>query len=491
MKLSRLIIYFMVLAGIAAYIIFVEHGYKQDKKEQETQASKFIGEVKDKIVRIGLSGSQIGEIELTQSDSEWGIVKPIESRADEYAVNSVLKTLQEAAPEKTISEKDVKWSDYGFDQPTLTIRFTTEPGRNHTMVFGAQNPSKTSYYMRLDENPKLYLVADTLKNALEKNVFDLRDKAVFSIAPSEIDKVIIQKKGVSNEFLREGASQWRMTSPENFRVRNVVISTLLRKLSSLKALEIVDNAKDNLESYDLKDPSDSISVIGKDLKKTLFIGSEIKTQEESTLKKGIYVKADDSDAVFVIDDSTITDFDLADDNLRDKSIVGFNIPDIQSIEIQLLKQKWLFTKTSEKKWNLDEPEKISPIKDWNVTGILWKLRDLNYVSVISPVPSDLATLGLDEPQVTIKLNSQNQPDSRIIRIGWSESDKAGAQDQQEPNAKAANNNSNKATIDGVEIEIPTLINARVEPQDDPASVFKIDGSFVKNLIEDLQAIPKK
>ncbi|MDD3472678.1 MAG: hypothetical protein PHS86_07845, partial [Syntrophaceae bacterium] len=84
MKLSRLIIYFMVLAGIAAYIIFVEHGYKQDKKEQETQASKFIGEVKDKIVRIGLSGSQIGEIELTQSDSEWGIVKPIESRADEY-----------------------------------------------------------------------------------------------------------------------------------------------------------------------------------------------------------------------------------------------------------------------------------------------------------------------------------------------------------------------------------------------------------------------
>ncbi|MGD9818902.1 MAG: hypothetical protein AB7V04_09385, partial [Desulfomonilaceae bacterium] len=105
--------------------------------------------------------------------------------------------------------------------------------------------------------------------------------------------------------------------------------------------------------------------------------------------------------------------------------------------------------------------------------------------------SDLATLGLDEAQVTIKLNSQNQSDSRIIRIGWSESDNAVAQNQQEPNAKAANNNSNKATIDGVEIEIPALINAKVEPQGNPASVFKIDGSFVKNLVEDLHAILKK
>ncbi len=62
-------------------------------------------------------------------------------------------------------------------------------------VFGSTNPAKTSYYVRVDEQPKLLLVPDTLKNSLNKSVFDLRDKNVVGMSPEQVDRVSISSKG--------------------------------------------------------------------------------------------------------------------------------------------------------------------------------------------------------------------------------------------------------------------------------------------------------
>lgn len=493
MKPSRLIVYFLVLAGIVGYIYFVEHGYRQDRERQEKQLARFIPDDKDLITQIELSSPTIGKIELSKPSSDWVILNPIKAKADEYAVRSLITTIIEASPERTISDDQVNWAEYGFESPTLHVNVTFSGGKRYEMLFGAQNPSKSSYYLRLKDHSKLFLVADTLKTAMEKNTFDLRDKTIMSFAPSDIDRVIIQKKGVENEFHRDGVGQWDMVTPEKFRVKNVVISTLLRKLSNLTALEIHDDPEKGSDMFGLTPPRDRISIFGKDINQTLCIGTQIKSQNDSPVKRGDYVQIEGIDTVYVVDDPSITDFKLDVDVLQDKSLISLNILQIDTIRIALHGKNWLLKKSPEKKWNLEEPEKVTPIKDWSVTGILWKLRDLNYVSLVSPIPGNLDSLGLSEPKVVINLGAANSGASKILKMGWvntappheppDQIDEKTA-DQGEPDVE-------KPSTDQGAPKVPDIINVIVDPTDYQNTIFQIDGSFVRGLSEDLNTLLEK
>lgn len=493
MKISRLVIYVIILAAVMAYIFLVEHGYKQDRQLAETQAARFIPGDRDKISSITIISNAKGAVELVKPASDWMITEPLKTMGDANVIRTLLATLVEAAPEKTVIEKEVKWSEYGFDNPVLVVKVTMDQNRHYEIVIGAQNPSMTSYYMRLSEDPRLFLVADTLKNALDKSLFDLRDKTIMSFAPSDIDRVIISRNGVQNEFRREGVGQWKMTSPEQFKVKNVAISTLLRKLSNLTAIDILDEKKTDLEQYGLQKPTETISVFGKDISQTLYVGGHTKPEPDSTDKKGDYVRVDDSKNVYVIDDPSITDFKIDPDSLQDRSIVSITPSEVDRIEVSITGRNWILSKSHEKKWHLEQPEKIGPLKDWNITGILWKLRDLNYVSLLTPIPDSLDDLGLTKPKVEIRLNAQGVTNFKSIKIGWPEI-KQNLKTGEESTATSGEPKDQPEPVvpeTQADFDVPPTVNVLVEPSDYPNTVFRVDGSFLKWLSEDLETLTIK
>lgn len=494
MKPSRLLFYALVLLAVSSYIYFIEHGYKERKQSQEVQDARFLGLEKEKITQVNVKGTTGIDVELRKPASDWVIVSPIKARADEFTVNSLLTAISQASPERIISGKDVKWDDYGFDKHTLMVTAGTDHGRNHKLVFGAQNPSKSSYYAKLDDDKKLYLVADTLKNALDKTLFDLRDKTVMAFAPSDIEKLVVHKKGIKNEFNREGVSQWKMVSPEQFRVKNVAISTFLRKLSHLNALEIIDTPETDSGIYGLKIPHESISIFGKDFQQTLHIGSNVQSEADSSSKRGHYVKVDGSNTVFVIDSPAITDFRIDADVLEDKSLLSLNTQEVSKIEVSFENRKVIIYKTAEKKWNLDERGKVEPLKEWQVTGILWKLRDLDYMSLTSPIPSSLNDLGLSDPQMVITLDHGNSSGAKVLRFGWVKKTEAdNPENQTNQQSAETNQGANEKSSQGeMEINIPSSVNVLVEPSFYPNTLFQVDGVLVRGLIDDfLTLIDKK
>ncbi len=494
MKPSRLIVYAIILAGVSGYIFFVEHGYKREKETEQASAAKLFSAAKNSVNHIELSSNENGSIELSKPSGDWVILRPRQLKADEIAVNTLLASISEATAERTISDKDVNWSDYGFDSPSLLVRIATDNGQEHEMIFGALNPSKSSYYLRVSGNPSLFLVADTLKNALQKNLFDLRDKTIMSFAPTDIDTIVMEKDGVRHEFRRQDNGQWGMISPENFRVKNVVISTLLRKLSNLNALEIHDDTAGNFEPFGLNKPTESISISGKDINQTIYIGSKITSPPYgSSVKRGDYARIEGSDAIFVIDDPSITDFRFSADALQDKSLVNLNMSDINRMEILFLGRKWTFVKTPEKKWKLEEPENISPLKEWSVAGILWKLRELNFVSVTSPNQSFPEETGLADPQVVINLQGAGSENSKTIKMAWAQkTQKNENSDSLEKNGEATQQSDDTSRgTDPAGLDVPPLINVLVEPIEYPEKLFTVEGSIVRALFEDLNTLLAK
>ena len=223
MKLGKLLIYLVILVAVMGWLYVVEIRYRPDQKKQEEAGKKIVQLEKDKIVKIGLETPDHGKVEIQKPGNDWVITEPIRTKADKFAVDNLLASIADASAEKVIMEKDVKWDDYGLDKPDFTVDVSTAD-KKAEIFFGAANPSKTSYYARVDNDPRLLLVADTLKISLNKSVFDMRDKSVVGIAPEDLERVVVSRKGKQIELKREGADKWMMTAPERFRVKNSVVT---------------------------------------------------------------------------------------------------------------------------------------------------------------------------------------------------------------------------------------------------------------------------
>ncbi len=177
MKLRKVIIYFVILGALASYVYFIEIKHKQAQQAQEEKAAKIVQLEKDQMARVELKTPD-RTIDLQKPGDSWVLSSPLKTAADQFAVGSLIHSALDAKPEKVVLDKDVKWDEYGLDKPEFTVTLTTKDNKKTEILFGAANPAKSSYYARVDDQPKLLLVADTLKNSLNKTPYDLRDKSV-------------------------------------------------------------------------------------------------------------------------------------------------------------------------------------------------------------------------------------------------------------------------------------------------------------------------
>jgi len=262
MKLSRLLIYLIILVFVAGYVYLVEIKHKQTKEAEEKKASKIVHLDKDKVVEIELRTADKGRIDVKKPTDTWVVTEPVQARADEVQVKALLKAVSDATAERTILDKDVNWQDYGLDKPEFTASVFTAD-KQHTIAFGAKNPAKTGYYCRVDDDPRLFLVADTLKNALNKSAFDLRDKVVVNVAPELIDRIAVTRNGSEIEMQRKEGGTWEMVRPERFKVKSSAVDQGLMTLTNINAKEIIDEPKKRTTRTGSTTPRRRSSLLGR------------------------------------------------------------------------------------------------------------------------------------------------------------------------------------------------------------------------------------
>ena len=87
--------------------------------------------------------------------------------------------------------------DYGFDKPNATVKVTGKNGlKDYGFIIGGQSPDKTGYYIKVDGNDKIYLVAASIATMFLSKPEDLTNNSL--ILPPNADTV-------SAEYLSEGS----------------------------------------------------------------------------------------------------------------------------------------------------------------------------------------------------------------------------------------------------------------------------------------------
>ncbi|MGC8603039.1 MAG: DUF4340 domain-containing protein [Desulfomonilaceae bacterium] len=496
MKSYKLLIYLGVLVALLAYIYFVEIRHKQAQSEREEKAARIMQLDKDKIEAIKISDLHGLNLEIKKSaPGNWNIISPINASADERVVRNLLTSATMAKPERVVLEKDVKWADYGLEKPDLKVEFVA-PGKSVTLSFGASNPSKSSFYLKTDEDPRLFLVPDTLKISLNKGLFDLRDKSISKISPDKIKKIQVVRNGQEVD-LEKNDGKWRMIMPNNVPAKSTKINSLLREISDLRAKEIIDSPSSGKNPYDLEKSKNKIIVDGDNGSTTFTFGAAKGQKSESGASTDLrYVSVSGQAPVYVVDDTFFTGAKLDPDSLADRSIVQVEPLVVEKILIQFNGENWELAKKIDNKWKMEEPRHLDRVDDWRISEILWSLKDITYKSMITPIPDNLAPYGLNSPGLVISIYQKASTKPVKITMGWPTEDGPTSSTSDDSNvtnslnAKKAEQPKQSSVLTS---KTPERVFAMVDPQIDgkPAIYELMDAGFIGRLRVDLEGFLKQ
>lgn len=497
MKLRNVLILLLVFVALCAYVYLVEIKQKGEEQARKEKAEKIVNLAKEEIDAIELNSKEHGAIELKKIEGKWVLIRPVKTKADEFAVDTLLHSITARRREKLVKEKDVNWSEYGFDAPSLTLTLVTKRGKT-VVKFGDANPAKTSRYVRVDEDPKLVLVEDTLKNAVNKSAHDLRDKTIVAMAPADIDRIVISDKDKELELHREEADDWRMTKPVRTRVKKMMVAFTLRGLTNLQAKKIIDAPEKEGDVYGLEKPELTVLLAGKKLEQVLLIGAPVeKPKEGSPLSPDRYARIKGREIVYVIDGRVHKSLQVDPESLRDRSLFSFQPNNIEKLEIQLDGTTWLAQRDKQGQWVLEKPEKVDQMDAQTVTGILSRLRDMQWMSLEKPSGDDLAPFHLDKPRLVVSLFEKDKTDPMVLKAGWKDKPEEQSPPTAQPEAagpvEGAPPAAEKKEGGQGAPEVPKVetVNVIVEPHDEKGVVFKVDERLIELLKEDLESLTDK
>lgn len=269
--LILLLIAMVVLIG--AYIWLVKYN---DKKEAGTADDT---DTKTETV-ADIAADSIKTIYFKNENAEMTLAKGEEdtwkNSADElfpvnqtYAQNmaSAFKSLTST---RTIPEGSGELSDYGLENPVVTVTITDKDGKETSIFLGSEAPVGGGYYASLKGDSKIYIIAASFYNNFNYNLTQMAAvETIPSITAANITHLIVKNKDKPDfEVLYDknntsdfaGLSNWTLREPYKtpLSADADAVSTLMGNYSALSFSSCVDyNAKD-LSKYGLKAPAASV-----------------------------------------------------------------------------------------------------------------------------------------------------------------------------------------------------------------------------------------
>jgi Domain of unknown function (DUF4340) len=191
---------------------------------------------------------------------------------------------------------------------------------------------------------------------------------ILSFQKDDISKLEIKRKsGEVIDLSKTGSENWKITSPKSLIADPDPISTILYALSPLESDRVIEEKGGDLKMYGLAEPSVEVSATGKDGKpQKLLVGDDLPTGGSS------YAMLAGDPRVFLISNTTKTNFDKGLKDLRDKRLLPIDFNNDNKIEIVSPKLDLAFS-SSNGQWLMQIPKDVRGDTS-KLEGVVEKLR---------------------------------------------------------------------------------------------------------------------
>lgn len=368
MKLKGLI---LLLIAILLFLFIILYEKKLPSTEERKEKEKKIFSLKEENIDfLSFKGKDLSW-EVKKEKDEWRLLKPIEYKADEYTINSIVSSIVELEKEKEIENLNLK--DFQLDNPEAILKFKTKEGEEEILI-GTKIPQINQMSIRVKGKSKNYFISSSFYEKINKNLTDLRDKNIFAYQASDVNLIEIEtrKRKISIE---KKDNFWYIDFPFKDRAEKDGVEDLLYGLSSFRAKEFIDEYKEeDLKEFNLLPPIAVVSFYSKD--KNLILRGEF-GKKEGMEKNDFYLKKDKK--VFIVNHSLWEKLEQGLVAIPDTKILSFSQWQVKNFKLKIGAEEFTFEK-KEDKWYLNQKE-VKTEKP--IDNILKEFAELKWIKSIS------------------------------------------------------------------------------------------------------------
>ena len=418
MKFKTTLVLIAIFAGLLALVLlFDSKGEKKKAAEEKTNilVSLASGDIrKASLVRDGAT--------LTFERDEagpWKLTSPLQAAADDSEVGNFVDSLASLRIERVVEKeaKDLAVYEIPKIEISLWVKGKDEPVR---LLVGMENPLDKTLFAKREDDPRVVLLASTLKTTLDKKIFDFRQKDVFKFSADDVKTIRVRAKSIAWQAQREETG-WFLKAPVAALAAKSKVESLLDSLSGLRAKAFVAEAKtaEALKKFGLDKPEYEV-----------FLSLPASNQEIvfSLHQEGeaFYATTSLSAKVIAFEGALLTDLDRKVDGMRETKVADFYSWEADKVafkragfELAAVKEKV----GEEDKWLIDPATKEEADRT-KVEDFIRKLESLEAADFID-YPGPLAAYGLDggtEVRIRTK-DSQSKEREIVLLIGKEDAEK--------------------------------------------------------------------
>lgn len=419
MKLKTTLVLLAAFAALLAVVLLFE------SKDRKAAAVK---EKEGKLVDV--ASADVRKIEIKREDGTialekdaqgaWRLTAPLQAGADATEVEGLLSALSSLRFERVVEANAGDLKAYGI--PGREISLWLKDGRAPLRILiGMENPLDQSFFAKRDGDPRLVLLASSLKSALEKKLIDLRDKDIFKFEAAGVKSVRVKAKDLSWEAVREGDG-WLLQSPVRALADRIKVESLLDSISAIKAKEFLseDKSAADVKRLGLDKPACEVTLSMTAAGKTLVF-SLGKVGDKSCAMNS------ESGKIVAFEGSLLADLEKKPDELRDKKVASFSSWEADKVfvkkgafELAALREKV----NDQDGWFLDTAAKDAADAA-KVEAFIRRIEGLEAAAFIDN-PTGLSAYGLDRPGAEIRVRTKGadgKPVETALLLGTEDTEK--------------------------------------------------------------------
>ncbi|MBI2835561.1 MAG: DUF4340 domain-containing protein [Acidobacteria bacterium] len=446
-----------VLAGLGAYIYFVE-SKRPTSSEAEQKKDKVFTVEADKIQELKVKAAGGESTTLKKSGTAWQIAEPSQLKADATEVSGITSNLSTLEVQRVVEENPADLKQYGLAAPRIEVAFKGDQEKEfRRLLVGDKTATGGDLYAKRSTEKRVFLISGYLESTFNRTTFDLRDKIMLSFDRDKADSVSITGPD-GNIRLVKNESEWRLTEPWPVRADYGTVEGLIGRINTAQMKSIAAEDPTDLKEYGLDTPAVTVSIGAGSSRAALAVG-------KASPDGAVYVRDVSRPMVFTVESSLADELKKAAAEYRRKDIFEFRPFNATRFEITRDGQSFVYEKVkgtgkdAQEKWQQTAPEKRD-IDASKFEGFLSKMSNLRALSF----PAADAKTGLETPVAGVTTKYEGGRKQETVKFGKVESDMYASRGDEPGAAKIEATDYDQAMRDLSELQAPPATTPAKPPE---------------------------
>lgn len=280
MKYRSTMIYLAAVLILGAVYLWVIQREKEEQTRVE-EAKILFQPAPDDLEVISLErpdGTGPIVIEKTKEQAggnTWAITAPVRTAVDHFTVNRIARLIPSLKHERIVDEGGSDLARFGLEPPALTL-FWRAQGQEGSLSIGERSPvDRSAYYAVTGDKTRVFLFASSDKELLDKGLYDLRDKSLFTLPWDGVKRFVLERPSGSWIFTKSEENMWTLEGAPEVTLNSERISAAVRRLTWEEAASFEDEHTEALKPYGLDKPSFRILLSDGTLHEELLLGDPV------------------------------------------------------------------------------------------------------------------------------------------------------------------------------------------------------------------------